>query len=131
MFKCFLDLLTKCNLQADNGQFLTGVVGSADNCMTTEEGYKAARHCGKNLIATIADYCEGDLSRVDQIVKVFGLVQCENGFEEQPTIVNGVSDLFIEVFGDKRGRGARSAVGVNALPFSVPVEVEAIVRLKS
>ena len=112
---------------ADNGQFITGSVGSM---LTTEEGYRAARHCGKNLIATIKDYCDGDLSRVDQIVKVFGLVQCETGYDEQPTVVNGVSDLFIEVFGASRGRGARSAVGVNALPFGVSVEVEAIVRLK-
>jgi len=70
------------------------------------------------------------LSKVKQVVKVFGLVNCVDGYEEQPLVVNGVSDLMIEVFGDERGKGARSAVGVNALPFGVSVEVEAIVELK-
>ncbi|MCS0496663.1 RidA family protein [Ancylobacter mangrovi] len=91
-----------------------------------EAGRAAARQCGINLIAQIKAAL-GDLDRVKRVVKLVGFVNSAPDFTEQPKVVNGCSDLFVEVFGDA-GRHARSAVGVAALPFNVSVEVEAIIE---
>jgi len=71
----------------------------------------------------------GDLDNVEQIVKLLGFVRCTDDFTDQPAVMNGASDLFVAVFGDK-GRHARSAIGTNALPMGIPVEIEMIVRIK-
>jgi enamine deaminase RidA (YjgF/YER057c/UK114 family) len=84
---------------------------------------------GLNLIATMKKELE-DLDRVEQIVKLFGIVQSAEDFHEQHKVVNGCSDLFIEVFGKDKGLHARSAIGTNALPLNIIVEIEAIVRIK-
>jgi len=103
----------------------TGKLG-AD--LSIEEGYKAARLCGINMLATIEDYI-GDLDRVDHFVKVLGLVNSAGDFSDQPKVINGFSDLMVEVFG-YRGQHARSAMGAFALPKNVPVVVEAIVKVR-
>lgn len=103
-----------------------GQVGAA---VSVEDGVKAARLCGLNLIAWIKAAAGGDLDRVARVVKLGGFVNSAAGFGEQPKVVNGCSDLFVEVFGDA-GRHARSAVGVSSLPFDVAVEIDAIVELK-
>ena len=95
---------------------------------TTEEGYAFARQVGINLLATLKDEL-GDLDRVKQVVKLTVFVNNTDDFVEQPQVANGVSDLFGEVFGD-RGVHSRSAVGTNALPLGVPVEIEAIVEVE-
>jgi enamine deaminase RidA (YjgF/YER057c/UK114 family) len=96
--------------------------------ISIEEGSKAARLCGLNLIAWIKAATGGRLDRVVRVVKLCGFVNSAAGFGDQPKVVNGCSDLFVAVFGD-HGRHARSAVGVSSLPFNVAVEIEAIVEL--
>lgn len=96
--------------------------------LTIEEGYTAAREAGFNLISALKKEI-GDLDRVEQIVKLLGFVSGTSEFHDQPAVINGVSDLMVEVFGDK-GRHARSALGTNALPLNMPVEVEMIVRIR-
>ena len=108
-----------------DGTIITGRVGSE---LTTEDGYAAARSVGLNIISTLKAEL-GDLSRIEKFVKLTAFVNCVESFQAQPKVVNGVSDLLVDVFGSA-GRHARSAVGVNALPLNVPVEVEAIVLIK-
>ena len=95
--------------------------------LTTEQGYEAARGCMLNLLAVLKEEV-GELSRVTRVVKLLGMVNSAPDFGDQPKVVNGASDLLVEVFGD-RGRHARSAVGMAALPMGIPVEVEMIVEL--
>ncbi|MDQ0346205.1 RidA family protein [Ancylobacter vacuolatus] len=106
-----------------NGSFITGKLsGEAD----IEAGRAAARQCAINLIAQIKAALS-DLDRVKRVVKLVGFVNSAPDFTDQPKVVNGCSDLFVEVFGDA-GRHARSAVGVAQLPFNVSVEVEAVIE---
>ena len=109
-----------------DGTLHTGIVGQD---VTVEQAYRHARLTGLHLIATLKAEL-GDLDRVRRVVKVLGMVNAVPGFTQQPEVVNGCSDLFVEVFGD-RGRHARSAVGVAALPLGVAVEVEMVVRAGS
>ena len=96
--------------------------------LTVEEGYEAAKMAAINLIAAMKREL-GDLDQVDQILKLFGLVASADDFYQQPAVVNGASDLFAEVFGD-RGKHARSAMGTNVLPLNRPLEIEIIVKIK-
>lgn len=104
----------------------SGVVG-AD--LTVEEGYEAARATGLLLLRRILDEL-GRLEAVERWVKVLGFVRSAPGFGEQPAVVNGFSDLVVEVYGEERGLCARSAIGVTELPTGIPVEVEATVALR-
>ncbi len=103
---------------------LRGVVGED---LDLEAGQRAARLCAINLIAQFRAACEGDLSRVARVVKLGGFVQSGPGFFDIPRVVNGCSDLMVEVFGDA-GRHARSAVGVYRLPLNFAVEVDAVIE---
>jgi len=98
--------------------------------LTIEQGYNAARQAGICLIATLNDAVGGDLSKVVRIVRVFGLVSSTNDFYDQPKVMNGCSDLMVEVFGEK-GKHVRAAVGTNVLPFNIPVEIEMVVEVKN
>jgi enamine deaminase RidA (YjgF/YER057c/UK114 family) len=91
--------------------------------LSVEEGYAAARSVGLQILATAKDAL-GDLDRVVRVVKVLGMVNCPPEFDEQPKVINGCSDLLVEVFGDA-GYHTRSAVGFVALPMQIPVEIEA------
>jgi enamine deaminase RidA (YjgF/YER057c/UK114 family) len=102
----------------------TGAVGRD---LTLEEGRASAQRVALCMLATIKA-ATGDLSRVKRMVRILGLVQSADGFAQQPAVMNGFSDLFVIAFGEA-GKAARSAVGVNALPMNIPVEVEAIVEL--
>ena len=106
------------------------VLGRLGENMTTEEGYAAARLSGINLLAILKRELGGDWDRLEQIVKIQGFVSSTPDYYEQPLVINGVSDLFAEVFGDQ-GRHARTAVGTNVLPFRIPLEVEMIVKVRS
>ena len=97
--------------------------------ISIDEGYRHARQVGLVLIAAIGDALGGDLDRVEDIVKVLGMVNAVPDFEDHPKVVNGCSDLFVEVFGE-RGRHARSAVGMGSLPGGIPVEIEVIVAVR-
>ena len=92
-----------------------------------EDGYQSARQVAINLIGTLKQAL-GDLDRIQRIVKVVGFVNSAPTFTDQPAVVNGVSDLFVEVFGD-RGKHTRSAVGMSQLPGGIPVEVEMVVEI--
>ena len=92
-----------------------------------EDGYQSARQVAINLIGTLKQAL-GDLDRVERIVKVIGFVNSASTFTDQPAVVNGASDLFVEVFGDK-GKHTRSAVGMSQLPGGIPVEVEMVVEI--
>jgi enamine deaminase RidA (YjgF/YER057c/UK114 family) len=105
-------------------------IGRVGTEVSVEDGVRAARLCGLNLLAWMQRAAGGDLDRIARIVKLGGFVNCAPEFSEQPKIVNGCSDLLVSIFGDA-GRHARTAVGVNALPFNVAVEIDAIVELKA
>lgn len=100
----------------------TGVVGLD---VTVEEAVNAARLCGLNILAQVKTACDGDLDRVVRVVKLTGFVAANAHFTDHPKVINGASDLMVEVFGDA-GRHARAAVGAPSLPRGVPVEVDAI-----
>ena len=104
---------------------MTGHVG---NDITVEQAAGQARLCAINLIAQLKSACDGDLSRVKRVVKLGGFVACTSEFSDQPEVMNGSSDLMVEVFGDA-GRHARFAVGTNALPRGTVVEVEGLFEI--
>jgi enamine deaminase RidA (YjgF/YER057c/UK114 family) len=108
-----------------DGTSMTGKVGAAVNI---EQAYRAARQCGLNLLANTRAAL-GTLDRVDTVLKVLGMVNAVPEFVDQPKVINGCTDLFVEVFGDA-GRPARSAVGMGSLPGDISVEIEAIILLK-
>ncbi len=103
----------------------TGKVGRD---LTTEEGYQSARRTGLSILSTLKESL-GSLDRVERVVKILGMVNSTDDFEFHPRVINGCSDLFVEVFGDK-GRGARSAVGMGSLPGNISTEIEAIFQIK-
>jgi enamine deaminase RidA (YjgF/YER057c/UK114 family) len=107
------------------GGFLTGKVGTD---LTLEQAKDAARMVGISLLSTIKAEVK-DLNKVKRIVKVLGMVNAIPTFEQHPQVINGCSDLMVEVFGEN-GKHARSAVGMGSLPFNIPVEIEMIVELK-
>jgi len=102
--------------------------GRLPDTVSPEDGIKSARLCAINVVAQLREACGGDLDRVKRIVKLVGFVNAAPDFADHPKIVNGASDLMVEIFGDK-GRHARSAVGSPSLPFNISVEVEAIVEI--
>jgi len=113
---------------SETGELITGKVGKD---LSVEEGYEAAKACALAIISTLQNFLgKGQLDRVKRIVKVVGFVNCTDDFTQQPSVINGASDLFGAVFGE-RGKHARSAVGTNALPLNVATEVECIVELHS
>jgi enamine deaminase RidA (YjgF/YER057c/UK114 family) len=102
-------------------------VGKVGRDFTREQAYQYARDTGISLISTMKAEL-GDLDRVRRIVKLLGMVNAVPEFGEQPEVINGCSDLFVEVFGE-RGRHARSAVGMGSLPRGIPVEIECILEI--
>jgi len=104
---------------------ITGKVGSA---LSLEEGYDAAKVVALGLLGSLKALI-GDLDKVCRIVKLLGMVNCDPTFTDHPGVINGASDLLVEVFGEK-GKHARSAVGMNALPFNIAVEIEMIVEVQ-
>lgn len=120
-------------VQSGNLVFLAGkgpgpVKGKVGRDFTVEQGYQHARAVGLMLLAALQDHL-GDLDRVTRVVKLLGMVNAEPEFGEHPKVINGCSDLMVEVFGDK-GRHARSAVGMGSLPGGIPVEIEAIIEVR-
>ena len=122
-------------VNVDNTIFISGQVpmgpdgleyiGKLGADMDMETGQAAARLCGLNIIAQLKAAADGDLDRVKQIVRLGGFVNCTDDFKGQPLVINGASDLMQELFGE-RGRHARAALGVNALPGGTAVEIDAI-----
>lgn len=104
------------------------VVGKVGRDLTLEQGQEAAKHCALNLLANLKAVI-GDLDKVKHIVKVLGMVNCTPEFGDQPKVMNGCSNLLVDAFGE-RGRHARSAVGMAALPSGIAVEVEMVVEVE-
>ena len=122
------------NLISISGQISMGADGTAieGKCpidVSIEQAVAAARLCAINIIAQLNDALDGDLDRVTRIVRLGGFVNSAPDFGDHPVVINGASDLMVEVFGDK-GRHSRAAVGVAALPRGVTVEVDALVEFK-
>lgn len=102
--------------------------GRLGSGMSIEDGYQAARLCGLNIIAQ-AGAAAGDLDRIKRIVKLVGFVGCTADFTDHPKVINGASDLMVEVFGEPAGQHARVAVGAPSLPLGVAVEVDAVIEI--
>jgi len=125
------------SVRVGNLLFLAGNTAGADwkfkgkvgKDITVQEGYETARQVGLVMLAKVLAAL-GSLDRVKRIVKVLGMVNSPEGFGDQPRVVNGFSDLMVEVFGEQIGKHARSAVGMQALPSNSAVEVEMIVEVE-
>ncbi len=114
------------HLPVDGAEVLArGRVGAE---LELEQGYEAARLVGLSIFASLRAEL-GELDRVSGWVKALGLVQCAAGFDKPPAVINGFTDLVLEVWGPEAGRHARSAIGAAQLPFDVPVEIEAVVEV--
>jgi enamine deaminase RidA (YjgF/YER057c/UK114 family) len=109
----------------ENGQLITGKVGYDLNL---DEGYEAAKRAAVALLSSLKAEI-GNLDRVARIVKVFGMVNCRPDFFDHPKVINGASDLLVEIF-EEKGKHARSATGMNSLPMNMAVEIEMIVEVR-
>ncbi len=118
--------MSGCGPRRPDNTSVTGKVG-AD--LTTEQAYDAARLVGLNMLANVKSVL-GDLDKVKRIVKVLGMVNATPDFKEHPQVINGFSDLMVEVFGEDAGKAGRSAVGMGSLPSQIAVEVEMILEVK-
>lgn len=105
------------------GLMFTGIVGKE---IGLEDARKAARICAVNILAALKSALDGDLDRVKQCVKLTGFVNAVPGFAQHPEVVNGASDLLVQVFGEEAGRHTRAAVGAGSLPRNISVEVDAV-----
>ena len=103
--------------------------GKVGSDISIEEGVEAAKLCVINIIAALKTGLEGDWDKLDSFVKLTGFVNCQDNFTDQPKIINGASDMLVKIFGDQ-GRHTRVAVGSNALPLGIAVEIDAIAQLK-
>ena len=103
-------------------------IGRVGSDVTLEQGYKCAQLCGVNALAGVKEVI-GNLEQIEEIVKVLGFVNSALDFHQQPEVINGFTDLMVELFGEK-GRHARSAIGTSNLPHNQPVEVEMIVKIR-
>ena len=103
--------------------------GKVGEDISVDDGIKAAELCCINIIAALKKSINGDWNRLDSFLKLGGFVNCNNNFYDQPKIINGASDLLVKIFGDQ-GRHARFAVGSNALPMNISVEIDAIIKIK-
>jgi enamine deaminase RidA (YjgF/YER057c/UK114 family) len=117
---------------AGHGPFKDGkptFIGKLGRDLSIEDGQSAAQLVALNMLASIRREI-GELDRIKKVVKLLCLVNSDPEFGDQPTVANGASDLFVEIFGEERGKHARSAVGMGALPFGIAVEIEGIFELK-
>ena len=104
------------------------IVGQLGKNFSLDEGYQAARFCGLALISQVKSACDGDLSQLKRVVRLGGFVNASSDFTDHPKVINGASDLMVEIFGQK-GTHARAAVGSSSLPLGVAVEVDGIFEL--
>lgn len=112
--------------KADGSGFITGKVGRE---LSLDEAQAAARLTGLNILSIVRNAL-GSLDKVERLVKVLGMVNCTTDFTDQPLVVNGFSELMVEVFGEEAGKAARSAVGMGSLPGNIPIEIEAIFQVR-
>ena len=115
-----------CGPDLGNGNTVVGKIGKD---LTVEEGQKAAYNCMLNLLANI-EAKTGDLNKIKRFVKVLGFVNSADDFTQQPQVVNGASNLLVDLFGEEAGCPARSAIGTNALPGGIACEIEVLVEVE-
>ena len=115
--------------QSADGRFAQPL-GKLGRELTVEQGYVAARLTALSMLGSL-QRALGDLDRIAAWVRVFGMVNSASGFNRQPSVINGFSELILELFGPEVGAHSRSAVGLAELPFDIPVEIEAEVTLRS
>ena len=108
-----------------DNDLLKGRIGSE---VEKDQGKKAARQTGLAILSTLRENL-GSLNKVKRVIKVFGMVNCVPEFEEHPYVINGASELFVEIFGAESGVGVRSAVGLGSLPENITVEIEAVFEI--
>ena len=113
---------------AGSGPGPTAPRGKVGRDLTVEQGYQAARETGLNLLAVVRESL-GSLDKVKRVVKVLAMVSSAEGFGDQPKVINGFSDLMVEVFGEEIGKHARSAVGMAELQNNIAVEIEMIIEV--
>ena len=113
-------------IRTDGKPSVRGKVGRE---LSIDQGYQVAREVGLNLLATTRASL-GSLDKVKRVVKVLGMVNSADGFGDQPKVINGFSDLMVEVFGEAIGKHARSAVGMAELPMGIPVEIEMVLEVE-
>lgn len=106
------------------------IVGKLGRDLDVAAGQQAARHAGLRILASVREAL-GSLDKVARVVKTLGMVNSAPDFAEQPAVVNGCSNLMVEVFGEEAGKGARSAVGMGALPGGIPIEVEMVFQVRT
>jgi enamine deaminase RidA (YjgF/YER057c/UK114 family) len=109
-----------------DGTMMEGRVGRD---LDLKAAQAAARQTALAILSTLRHHL-GDLSRVERLIKLLGMVNCEPDFRDQPLVINGASELFRELYGEQRGVGARSAVGMGSLPGNIPTEIEAIFEIR-
>jgi enamine deaminase RidA (YjgF/YER057c/UK114 family) len=108
---------------------LAGPFGKVGVDLTVEEGYHAAKLTALSILGSLKREL-GDLDRVSVWLRLFGMVNCSTDFDRQPLVINGCSDLILSLYGQERGKHARSAVGMASLPFGIPVEIEGEVEIR-
>ena len=126
--KCGNQVFISGQLPMFNGEIQ--YIGKVGKDIDTQTAIKAAQLCGLNILAQLQVACEGDLDQVVSCIRLGGFVNCIDSFTEQPQVINGASQLIIDVFGEK-GMHARAAIGTNALPLGVAVEVDGIFEINS
>lgn len=109
-----------------DGGLMTGKIGSE---VDVETGIKAAEQTGLAILSTLKA-AVGSLDKIKRVIKVLGMVNCVDDFQDHPQVINGCSELFAKIWGAENGIGVRSAVGMNSLPINIPVEIEAMFELK-
>ena len=109
-----------------NGSYLTGKLGKN---MSDEDGKLAARQCGLAILSSLKEQL-GGLDKIKRVIKLFGMVNSSADYEKHALVINGCSELYVQLWGDEDGKGVRSAVGMSSLPFGVAVEIEAIFELQ-
>ena len=109
----------------EDGSLIKGKVGKEINAETAKV---AARQTGMAILTTLKSNL-GSLNKIKRVIKIFGMVNCTIDFEKQPYVINGCSELFVEIWGEDNGVGVRSAVGMGSLPGNIPVEIEAVFEL--
>jgi hypothetical protein len=110
----------------EDGSFITGKLGKD---ISDDEGCAAARQCGLAILATLKEEL-GELDKIKRVMKILGMVNAVADYEKHPLVINGCSELFVQLWGDDNGKGVRSAVGMGSLPNNVSVEIEAMFELK-
>ncbi len=105
------------------------IIGKIGHDLSLEEGQQAARLCTLNLLAHLKKACDGNLDRLEKCVRLGGFVNCVDAFTDHPKVMNGASDLIVELFGEK-GHHARAVVGVSSLPLGCAIEIEGLFKIK-